>query len=313
MARPRYISRLLLVQGVGLWALASGPAMAEVDCDVVMSLEQVHRAHLRLIRSEAPAVDGTDMGVVVDGMVRLGRLNVTWALGDRLQAEEKAEVMRYLVKAGVLAAVGRSGSGEMMVRALADADAQALLGPVGRALERFSCASHDRKVAASMAPRLQLDANPLAAAENQIRRQRPDLRDFIVLAISGAVVTAVLWAMFIWRRLRILHRRRASARHQTNLATQVRHQGTALPGRILDISCTGAKIRQEAASGIKRKDPVSVLINHKWEPAIATWGTHEMIGVRFSTELSEDALKIILSGPVIQEKLNPIKIKTATV
>ena len=113
-----------------------------------------------------------------------------------------------------------------------------------------------------------------------------------LVIISGVVAVSLIATFYLrgWHA----RRKRLDRRVRINVMVDYVHDGTALRGRLVDISARGTKLEHDGAIGEGENLEVTLLMNQMAHPSRIMWANEHFVGLKFDEPLSPGAMQTFL-------------------
>ena len=288
MRRSQIIASILL-------GLAAGPASAQVECTLIQDLTRFQSAPADLAGTPVSRADATARQQLAADMLRHDGDSVRFALRDHARPAEAAALADFADLSAELARLSQTGQTPAMERLAALPESRRILAAARAALPRFDCAAPP--VTARMSDSSDgADRSDPAPADQPTAVESSQINLVVTIPFVLAALLAVAAGLYLVMRTREKRRRRAR-RYTTNRPVRFRIGTRTCEGKLLDISCLGAKLQHGGAIHDTDAGPIMIRLAGQWHRAERSWGNAHYAGLRFQTKLTLPYLLQVLATP----------------
>lgn len=264
---------------------------AEVNCSVFDAIERIQFAQSRLSNAPANTFNSDDAVLVIEEVKRLDTDQIEYAHSGEISQTEAIFLVSYIQKTRELSISLKTRNQPKVSGYFGNPDFAPRQDRISRILPRVRCNQLATTGESNGGQRV-------TSSVNQVQTSRK-----ITIVDSGILLALIVVGIAIAHRIYVIigarnsRNKRRSKRYHTHLETQLSSRGHKRHGKILDISCNGAKVQIATEECDKIGIPIEVWIINNWHPAKISWLNTHYIGLMFDRPLQHAFIQTICSPP----------------
>lgn len=280
-------------------SLTASSAYADYDCDVVTRLLRVHGALERIhLRDKADEI-ASDIAIMVQEARHLDVERVKQAFRDASDSDDVNAVVDLSVLHTIVVTLAQRDQIQLLHNQLHSQRAQDRLDAAARVLRGTYCTENAVTVSGSGDGRnVRPEPGQGVATEKTPRRtfKAPSPLQAIIVLLALISGSFAAYKLVIWLKERAAYRKRQSKRFPTNLAAGLRCGAACHDIQILDLSCHGAKMRNDGTYEPKLNSTVDCYVDETWCKAQIAWANQLYFGVTFQKALNVTNVRTLATG-----------------
>lgn len=272
---------------LAIWlTLVAGAVRAEVDCDAVGQIERLHDTLLRLRAQPSGNAAAANLTLLKADLDAMPETAVQRALGPHVDPVTRTTILDMITNTQSLRPLVTASRTILLTQTLQSQQWRSLLERTDRALDNLPCGpqSTENMTNEEGRPVLTEELTDLSPDQPRFRIENLGRKIVTALAIAGAVAGLFLVIAPILKRRQLLQRR-LSKRFAVKYYTRAHHSDQTSKIKILNLSCTGAKVQYRQDQRMVVGDKVTVMLEDDAARAVVVWTNSFYFGVKFNQAL----------------------------
>jgi hypothetical protein len=281
------------IVGAVLSAHFASSAAASVDCNQVVALSRL----TGIIDTHSTwSNGGIPPESVQSDMRRFDADSIQGELGPEIAPFQTEILSRFAALTDAVSQAAKRGDAATVQRLLGAPDAKSIFSRATVVLAQLGCDGPRIATRSTIGNGENHTSPPVLPTTTTTSARQLDFTVPLVLIVTliAAAATFASLAFFFYFKPRKEEQRRRARRHLTRLDTHFREGSAELPGRVVDISCAGLKLRHFGNYCAEGGCQVQVLIGDVWYSGSVSWSNDHYLGLAFTAPLQHTTLLGVL-------------------